>query len=277
MFSIHLKDAYFQITVHMESRPYLLFIVNKTYQFKALCFGLSSPPPVFTGVFTLFSKWAHQRGIWLHRYLDSGQLVSNHPFTKTLSSLLVLSRPRDYHQLRGLGILECWWTPSRRLESWKLVDTIVESLYPLNSQITKFWGIATRFMVYLVALVVASWLHGLSGAVYPALEAQYTSTPVAIKGPLIPCWRGSIPVLGDCKNDEWWLWDKVLTAWVPLKQPPPYFLLCTGISQTGWRPQPQELTAAGDWSELEKDELFNTLEMRAVQKALIKFQDRMID
>ena len=47
------------------------------YQFKALCFGLSTAPPVFTRVFAAVSAWAHARGIRLLRYLDDWLVLSS--------------------------------------------------------------------------------------------------------------------------------------------------------------------------------------------------------
>ena len=50
--SLDLKDAYFQIPIHGSSRKLLRFMSEGTvYQFKALCFGLSTAPQVFTRVF----------------------------------------------------------------------------------------------------------------------------------------------------------------------------------------------------------------------------------
>ena len=77
MFAIDLQDSYFQIPVHRESCPYLPFYLEgHVYQFKALCFGLSTAPWVFARVFALVSKWAHQRGIRLLRYLDVWLVVA---------------------------------------------------------------------------------------------------------------------------------------------------------------------------------------------------------
>ena len=51
MASIDLKEAYLQVPVHPASRPFLRFVFRDTvYQFKALCFGLSTAPQVFTRV-----------------------------------------------------------------------------------------------------------------------------------------------------------------------------------------------------------------------------------
>ena len=70
---IDLKDAYFQIPVHQSSRKLLRFLSEGTvYQFKALCFGLSTAPQVFTKVFAAVSAWEHSHGIRLLRYLDDG-------------------------------------------------------------------------------------------------------------------------------------------------------------------------------------------------------------
>ena len=43
---------------------------GKVYQFKVLCFGLSTAPQVFTRVMAPVSTLLHQSGIRLRRYLD---------------------------------------------------------------------------------------------------------------------------------------------------------------------------------------------------------------
>ena len=76
--SLDLKDAYFQIPIHGSSRKLLRFMSEGTvYQFKALCFGLSTAPQVFTRVFAAVSAWAHARGIRLLRYLDDWLVLSS--------------------------------------------------------------------------------------------------------------------------------------------------------------------------------------------------------
>ena len=54
--SLDLKDVYFQIPIHRSSRKLLRFMLEGTvYQFRALCFGLSTAPQVFTRVFAAVS------------------------------------------------------------------------------------------------------------------------------------------------------------------------------------------------------------------------------
>ena len=76
--SLDLKDSCFQIPIHPSSRKLLRFTLEGTvYQFRALCFGLSTAPQVFTRVFAAVSAWAHSHGIRLLRYLDDWLILSS--------------------------------------------------------------------------------------------------------------------------------------------------------------------------------------------------------
>ena len=76
--SLDLKDSYFQIPIHPSSRKLLRFTSEGTvYQFRALCFGLSTAPQVFTRVFAAVSAWAHSNGIRLLHYLDDWLVLSS--------------------------------------------------------------------------------------------------------------------------------------------------------------------------------------------------------
>ena len=74
--SIEFKDAYFHIPINSQSRKYMYFhIQNKTYQFKALPFGLSTAPMEFTVIVKV--KWiAMRKGIRIHQYLRAGTQTS---------------------------------------------------------------------------------------------------------------------------------------------------------------------------------------------------------
>ena len=93
--SLDLKDAYFQIPIHPSSRKLLRFTSEGTvYQFRALCFGLSSAPQVFTRVFAVVSAWAHSHGIRLLHYLDDWLVLSSleREAKQAIQSLLSLCR-----------------------------------------------------------------------------------------------------------------------------------------------------------------------------------------
>ena len=71
MASLDLKDAYLQVPVHPESCCYLRFCVGEeVFQFRALCFGLSTAPQAFTRVMAPILSIMHRYGFRILRYLD---------------------------------------------------------------------------------------------------------------------------------------------------------------------------------------------------------------
>jgi len=69
--SIDLKDAYFHVPIFKPHRKYLRFaILERTYQFKTLPFGLAPAPQVFTSMIKVLVTWGRSRGINIIAYLD---------------------------------------------------------------------------------------------------------------------------------------------------------------------------------------------------------------
>ena len=70
-FSLDLTDAYLHVPIHKQSRKFLRFSLNgQIFQFKALAFGLSTSPFVFTYLMNVIATFLRKRAIILHRYLD---------------------------------------------------------------------------------------------------------------------------------------------------------------------------------------------------------------
>ena len=90
---IDFKDAYFHIPMHSQSRKYMRFhLQGRSYQFKALPFGLSTAPMEFTVVAKEVKLVAFQKGIRIHQYLDDWLVrASTHhtclQYTQTLVTL----------------------------------------------------------------------------------------------------------------------------------------------------------------------------------------------
>ena len=77
MISLDLQDAYLQVPIHPESRRYLRFTMGGvSYQFRVLCFGLTTAPQVFTRVMALISAILHRYGIGMLRYLDDWLILA---------------------------------------------------------------------------------------------------------------------------------------------------------------------------------------------------------
>ena len=143
--SLDLKDAYFQIPIHGSSRKLLRFMSEGTvYQFKALCFGLSTAPQVFTRVFAAVSAWAHARGIRLLRYLDDWLVLSSSEkkAKESIRELLSLCRT--------LGIVinekKSDLVPSQSAKYLGMtIDTGADKVFPSLARVEKFLTVAERF------------------------------------------------------------------------------------------------------------------------------------
>ena len=104
MVSIDPKEAYLQVPVHPDSCKYLRFVAfGKPYQFRALCFSLSTAPQVFTRVVTPISTILHSLGIRMCRYLDDWliQASSRETVLQALSTVLSLCQELGVYSKHG--------------------------------------------------------------------------------------------------------------------------------------------------------------------------------
>ena len=72
-----MKDGYFHIPIHQESQKFLRFVFQgKVFQFRALPFGLSTAPQVFTRVIAFLGRLLRLRGVRVILYLDDWLLLA---------------------------------------------------------------------------------------------------------------------------------------------------------------------------------------------------------
>ena len=77
MISLDLQDAYLQVPIHPESSRYLRFTMGGVpYQFRVLCFGLTTAPQVFTRLMAPISAILHRYSIRMLRYLDDWLILA---------------------------------------------------------------------------------------------------------------------------------------------------------------------------------------------------------
>ena len=146
MVSIDLKDAYLQIPIHPDSRRYLRFMAfEKVYQFKVLCFRLSTAPQVFTRVMAPVSAVLHSLGIRLRRYLDDW-LIQASSREQVLLSLRTVLR-----LCNCLGIVINWEKP-QLVPTQKicylgvLLDSISFRASPAQKRVDKLLSIGDVFL-----------------------------------------------------------------------------------------------------------------------------------
>ena len=145
MASIDLKEAYLQVPVHPASRHFLRFVFrDKVYQFKALCFGLSTAPQVFTRVMAPVSAILHSMGIRMRRYLDDWlvQSSSQESLLRDLQTVL--------HLCHELGIVinpqKSNLVPSQVVQYLGVViDTTSFRASPSQKRISKLQSTAAEF------------------------------------------------------------------------------------------------------------------------------------
>ena len=146
MVSIDLKDAYLQIPIHPASRRFLRFTAGgKTWQFRVLCFGLSTAPQVFTRVMAPVSGFLHQLGIRVLRYLDDWLILTSSQEEACWARDKVLSLCQE------LGIVvnleKSTLTPSQTIVFLGIrIDSQTFRASATLSRIEKFFSIAEEFL-----------------------------------------------------------------------------------------------------------------------------------
>ena len=193
--SLDLKDAYFQMPFHPSSRKLLRFTSEGTVnQFRALCFGLSTAPQVFTRVFATVSAWAHSHGIRLLRYLDDWLVLSSseREAKQAVQSLLSICRT--------LGIVineKSDLVPSQTAKYLGMtIDTEAGKVFLSLARVEKFLTVAESFCAMDAppgsALAGDPWSPGFARAAGPSLLPSDAHSPVVSEGALVPRVRPSL-------------------------------------------------------------------------------------
>lgn len=96
MVTLDLQDAYFHVSIHPAHRMFLRFAIGKgNFQYKALPFGLSTVPRVFTKVMVVIAAHLHLQGVRVFPYIDwllvaNTETTLHHHITLTFNTLEAL-------------------------------------------------------------------------------------------------------------------------------------------------------------------------------------------
>ena len=279
--SLDLKDVYFQIPIHGSSRKLLRFMSEGTvYQFKALCFGLSTAPQVFTRVFVAVSAWAHSRGIRLLRYLDDWLVLSSSEkkAKESIRELLSLCRT--------LGIVinekKSDLVPSQSAKYLGMtIDTGAGKVFPSLARVEKFLTVAERFCSMQsppaqLWQVILGHLASLERLV-PHCRLRMHSLQWHLKMHWSPeSDPPSFPVAlpEEARRDlSWWMVRDHLLMKVRFRTPAPDLHLYSDASSSGWGAHLLDQNVSGVWSAQEKLLHINLLEMKALFLGLQAFQE----
>ena len=276
MISIDLQDAYLQVQVHPESRRYLRFCLgHQTFQFRVLCFGLSSAPQVFMHVMAPISSIMHRFGHRILRYLDNWLVLG--------SSLQEITWARDFllwlcgewgvqvnfskssltptQTLDYLGMtlqstpLRAFLTQARIRKVLSLVDDFSSREQPL-----RLWRYLLGVMSSMSALLPGSLLRMRSLQLRLNVASPQSSEDALIS------WDDS------CLLDlRWWSVASYLEGGVSFDLPHPHLLLFIDASDSGWGASLGEDCLSGLWSQDVLKFSINHRELLAVLLAIRGF------
>ena len=277
MVSLDLQDAYLQVPVYPASRHYLRFCVgDAVYQFRALCFSLSSAPQVFTRIMAPISSIMHHHGFRLLHYLDDWLVLG--------STFQDLMRARDFllWLCHLLGVIvntsKSSLVPTQTLDYLGMTLEISPlRVFPTLKRVQKFSLLLQDFLSdRLHPLSVWRSLLGMMSsmsAIVPGSRLRMRSLQLRLNS------AGSLLLDGDlvswddgCLRDlRWWSDASHLLVGLPMGEDHPDLFLFSDASDHGWGAALGDLHLSGLWSPLCSRFSINQRELLAILYAVQGF------
>ena len=155
-----MKDAYFRFPIHPQSRRFLRFVFDgQVYQFRAMCFGLSTAPQVFTRILAPVSKIIHLAGFRIILYLDDWLVLAESEEEMLRAKTFILQLVKE------LGIIvndeKSLLVPSQSITYLGMeIDTIRFWVSPAKKRIDRALEVFARFWSSEL-MPAKSWLQML--------------------------------------------------------------------------------------------------------------------
>ena len=274
--TLDLTDAYFHIPIHPQFKQFLRFrFLGKSYQFRAMPFGLRSAPRVFTKIMAVIGAYLRQKLMYIFMYLDDWLMINANKtlLESQLQCLLKL--------LKSLGLIV-------NVKKSVLVPT--QNLEYLGAHFNLEIGIVTptekRFhsiqeiILNLIdssstqAVVLLRLLGIMASCIYLIPMGRLHMRPIQLY--LLAWWRPNIQPLNHeipvkpslIQHLKWWENRQNVFQGMPLEDPVCQMTLLTDASETGWGAHLDQWQTAGTWPPEYKMKHINWLELKAVFLAL---------
>ena len=278
--SLDLKDAYFHVPIALAFRKYLRIVVNgKAYQYKALPFGLSTSPLVFSKMLEPLAVHLHSRGIILHRYLDDFLIRSQ--------SRILCQEWTDYTLYLlfflgwGVSLEKSDLDPSQEfIYIGVLFNTLLGLMFPPQDRVDN--------IIRAGHLLLETIPHARDWATFIGLissaERQVPFGRIRIR-PIQQCFRRQFSWIQDPVSKTvlldpparnavtWWTNPVNLRKGVPLGPYIPDVTLYTDACKVSWGAHAPNFEVSGFWTPLEETYSINALELLAIVRALQHRQD----
>lgn len=276
--SLDLKDAYLHIPIYPKHRKYLRFCVKGVvYQFRALCFGPTSAPRVFTKLVSVAVAHFRQQGIRLAVYLDDWFGLNQ------MKQMLIREREIVLNRLIDLGFIvnreKSNLIPQQQITyigglfklDLGLVLPTPERIVNLQRAVHNIMkGVATAHQYMKLLGMIASCLELIPNArlfmrpIQLHLLSVWNPIKMSLNHP-IPCTQTLVPHL------KWWLHSANITRGRCLQQVQTTVTITTDASMTGWGAHVENQVVQGQWTKVEKTQHINNLELEAVFRAVKHF------
>ncbi|VDI82662.1 Hypothetical predicted protein [Mytilus galloprovincialis] len=279
--SLDLKDAYMHIPVFQKHRQYLRFCVKNSpcLQFSALPFGPTSAPRVFTKVVSVVAAHLRAQGIRLVVYLDDWFLVNQS------SLMLVQDREIVLNLLVKLGFIinlkKSSLTPTQKITYiGALFHLDLGIVMPTQERVLKLQK-TVKVMNLKKHATARDFLH-LLGIMASCIEmipyARLHMRPIQIY--LLSHWRPTsqnlelnVPITQYLKSHLiWWSDTANITKGRSLQHWETHVTITTDASTSnGWGGHMDSQIVQGTWSDIQKTQHINCLELEAVLKTIQHF------
>ena len=274
---LDLQDAYLQVPIHPESRRYLRFTMGGvSYQFRVLCFGLTTAPQVFTRLMAPISAILHRYGIRMLRYLDDWLILAES------RTACIQARDRLLQVCEELGL-------QVNFKKSSLIPSQDMTYLGMQIQSVRFVGKPTETRVDNLLKIIEEFLSSPDppAALWRRLLGHLSSLTLLVKGGMLQMrslqirlrsrwdFRDEllrIPWDPLCQEDLlWWSWAIQQRKGVDLSLPVPDLSFYSDASDVGWGAIVGENQVSGVWTPSQRELSINLREMMAVQKGLLEF------
>ncbi len=274
LIKIDIKDAYLHIPVHRKDRNWLTFRWrNKLFRFKAMPFGISSAPRIFTKLIRAALAPLRERGIRILAYLDDFCLLAS----SKEEALKVARVVREHLERLGFILNEskCNWVPTRVQEflGFELDTELMEIRLPLSKlrrvrkearRILNSQNLSARKLASAIGLFNAT-----AEAVFPA-RLKFRALLRDLQQSLNKekdNWEAQVHLSGEAKTElGWWLGELERWNGRAMLTPSPTVEVETDASDSGWgiAIRNSSFRTFGHWSAQERNQSINYRELLAV-------------
>ena len=275
---INLTDAYMHIPIRQSHQRFLRFAVdNQVWQFRALPFGPTTAPRIFTKLVSVVVQYLRQQRVQIWTYLDDWILTQN-------PNQLLAHRDLVLNTLVKLGFLpnliKSDLVPSQDVNFIGARFLLKEGFVTLpqdRAQILKETVKQILNQPFSTAYLFLRLLGLMTACLQVIPWARLQMRPIQLF--LLAHWRPSrreiwelIPIKDHLiPHLRWWLEDENLFPGVPLNETLLQITLTTDASMLGWGATCNLQTCQGCWNVEQKTLHINILEMEAVIQSVLHF------